>query len=291
MKKITNHPSRFAYSIALLLLFLVLAGVSSCQKSHQANPSRGYVVLSPEIAEIIALLEGTDNVIGITEECTYPSEYTAKTVVGKFGALDKEKIISLKPAVVFASALEQQAIVAELAKLNIRVISVYPKTIEEMLQGIITVGDAIGKKERAVFVSDSLRNVLSELKEKGSAGKHPKLYLEIYREPLMSVSDKSFVGELIELSGADNIFAELERDYARVKAEDVIKAKPEIMICYSQDKQENISKRMGWQNIPAIKNHKIYFEADINPDWLLRAGPRCILGIKRLQEIINDQSK
>jgi iron complex transport system substrate-binding protein len=114
----------------------------------------------------------------------------------------------------------------------------------------------------------------------------PKVYLEINLEPLMSVSDQSFVGELIELAGGDNIFTTLERDYSRIKAESVIKAKPEIMICYSQDTMDNIRKRLGWKDIPAIKNQLIYFEKDLNPDWLLRAGPRCLLGIMRLQEIL-----
>ncbi|MCD8479712.1 MAG: hypothetical protein LRZ88_05475 [Candidatus Cloacimonetes bacterium] len=56
----------------------------------------------------------------------------------------------------------------------------------------------------------------------------------------MSVADNSFVGELIEIAGGDNVFDRLERDYSRVKAEDVILAKPDIIICYSQDSLANI---------------------------------------------------
>jgi iron complex transport system substrate-binding protein len=155
-----------------------------------------------------------------------------------------------------------------------------------MLSGIVTIGKAIGKEERATFVADSLRTVLDGLKANTKGKPRPKVYLEIYREPLMSVSDKSFVGELIELAGGDNIFSRLERDYARIKMEDLLKAKPEIMICYSKDIKENVKSRMGWQDIPAIKNDKIYFDADLNPDWMLRAGPRCVLGAIRLQEIL-----
>jgi iron complex transport system substrate-binding protein len=107
----------------------------------------------------------------------------------------------------------------------------------------------------------------------------------------MSVSDKSFVGELIELAGGDNIFNKLERDYCRISPEKVIRGNPDIMICFSQDSRENIVKRMGWKDISAIKNNRIYFEDDINPDWLLRAGPRCISGAKRLQEIMYGSTK
>ncbi len=283
-----SKRNRLYYALSVFTSVFLAVSIllfSGCKTPRPESTGTRYVVLSPEIAEIISVIEGTDNIVGITEECNFPDTYEGKVVVGKFGTLNKERIISLRPSIVFATSLEQQAIASELAKLGIKVITVYPKTIAEMLTGIQTVGTAIGKAERAAFVADSLRTELDNIRKKVALDYLPKVYLEIYREPLMSVSDKSFVGELIELAGGDNIFSDLERDYSRVKAEDIIRAKPDIMICYSRDSRENISKRMGWKDIPALKDNKIYFESDINPDWLLRAGPRCVLGAKRLQEI------
>ncbi|MDD4309973.1 MAG: ABC transporter substrate-binding protein, partial [Candidatus Cloacimonetes bacterium] len=80
-------------------------------------------------------------------------------------------------------------------------------------------------------------------------------------------------------------FPTLERDYARVNSEAVIAANPEIMICYSQDTLSNILSRKGWQNIPAIKNKRIYFETEINPDLIQRATPRSLEGIQQLQKL------
>jgi ABC-type Fe3+-hydroxamate transport system substrate-binding protein len=286
MKK-GNIPSRKIRPVLIIMISVMILGFSfACKRTDKPVTEKRYVVLSPEIAEIIAVIEGTDNIVGVTEECTYPEALKTKTKVGKFGTLNKEAIIALKPSIVFASSLEQQSIAADLAKLGIKVRIIYPRTVAEMLLGIIDVGDAIGKGERAVFVADSLKSELDKTRSFSAGKARPKVYLEIYRGPLMSVSDKSFVGELIELAGGDNIFTELERDYSRVPTEAVISANPDIMICYSKDIRENIIKRFGWQDVPAIKNDRIYFESDINPDWLLRAGPRSVLGAKRLQEII-----
>jgi len=268
--------------ICLMVCFMML---TACKTAKFKTEGKRYVVLSPEIAEIIAMIEGTDNIVGITEECNFPSEYAGKTVVGKFGSVNKERLISLKPGIVFVSSLEQRSLASDLAKLGIRYVTIYPSTIAEMLTGIQTIGDVLGKPQRAKFVADSLRAELEKVRANTANKPRPKVYLEIYREPLMSVSDQSFVGELIELAGGDNIFSKLERDYSRIKAEDVIKAKPEIMICYSQDSKDNIRKRLGWKNLPAIRNDRIYFEPEINPDLILRAGPRCLLGAKRLQEL------
>ena len=119
----------------------------------------------------------------------------------------------------------------------------------------------------------------------------PQVYVEIYNDPIMSVSDKSFVGEVIQISGGDNVFAELPRDYSRVKAEDVINADPEIIIltCPPEFTAESIKIRKGWEVISAVKNDRIYTALDIDPDLIIRATPRIVEGMKQLQKIINDE--
>ena len=48
-----------------------------------------------------------------------------------------------------------------------------------------------------------------------------------------------------------------------------------------------IEKRSGWGNIDAIKNKNIY--DDINPDLLLRAGPRLFNGLEELAKRIHSK--
>lgn len=243
------------------------------------------MVLSPEIAEIITALGAGDTIVGVTEECTHPEELATKPRVGKFGAVKKEAVLALKPSKVFTSSLEQDAITSEMEKLGLSVEKVYPQTINELLQAIRFLGDKVDKRREANALVAEIKSVLDSMRAVAEGKKAPKVYLEIYRDPLMSVSDASFVGQLLEAAGGDNVFSVLERDYARVSPEDVINAAPDIIICYSQDTLNNIKSRKGWQNIPAIKNGQVFFEADINPDWIQRAGPRIVHGLQRLREI------
>ena len=168
---------------------------------------------------------------------------------------------------------------------------IYPESINEMFSDIERIGTIIRRKEAAEKFVKDLKEEKEKIKANSQGKLRPKVYLEIYRNPLMSVSDSSFVGELIETAGGDNIFPRLERDYARINPEAVISAKPDIMICYSQDTLENIINRKGWQNIPAIQKRKIFFEKDINPDLIQRATPRCIEGMKILAKLFEDWQK
>lgn len=278
---------RYIYGMLLILFCLGSGfGISACKKNTQGEENR-YVVLSPEVAEILAAIGATDRIVGLTEECTHPEELLTKEIVGKFGMLNREKIVSLDPGIIFSSALEQKAVAEEFTKLGYRVETVYPRTVAEMFSEIERLGKITGLEENASALITQMRSEYDTVQKQSEGLSRPKVYLEIYRDPLMSVSDQSFVGELIEVAGGDNIFSVLERDYSRIKAEDVINAAPDIIICYSQDSLSNILNRKGWQRIPAIQNKQVYFEADLNPDWIQRAGPRTVLGIKRLQEIIS----
>ena len=275
-------------SLILLGASLLCAGLISCQQAETKQSGQRLVVLSPEVAEIVAALDAADRIVALTEECDYPPSLSKIKKVGKFGNVDREAILSLRPDLVFASGLEQEALAQELAKLGLRVEQVYPQSLSALPQEILRIGNLIDRQQKATDLADSLSNAIREIKASMAGKPRPKVYLEIYRDPLMSVSDSSFVGKVIETAGGDNLFSRLERDYARVRAEDVVAGAPDIIICYSQDNLANILARKGWQDIPAIRNGRVYFERDLDPDLILRATPRTLQGLRRLQALFQD---
>ena len=274
----------------LPIIIIIILFTFSCKQSEK-NQKKGIVVLSPEVAEIICALNAENEITGITAECNYPPSLQQKKIVGSFSSIDKEAIIALNPRLIFCSSLEQESIALDLKNLGFKVEVIYPKGINAMFSDIERIGTLIRRKEAAGKLVKDLKEEREKIKANSQGKLRPKVYLEIYRNPLMSVSDSSFVGELIETAGGDNIFPRLERDYARINPEAVISAKPDIMICYSQDTLENIINRKGWQNIPAIQKRKIFFEKDINPDLIQRATPRCIEGMKILAKLFEDWQK
>ncbi len=274
----------------LPIIIIIILFTFSCKQSEK-NQKKGIVVLSPEVAEIICALNAENEITGITAECNYPPSLQQKKIVGSFSSIDKEAIIALNPRLIFCSSLEQESIALDLKNLGFQVEVIYPESINAMFSDIERIGTLIRRKEEAEKLVKDLKEEREKIKANSQGKLRPKVYLEIYRNPLMSVSDSSFVGELIETAGGDNIFPRLERDYARINPEAVISAKPDIMICYSQDTLENIINRKGWQNIPAIQKRKIFFEKDINPDLIQRATPRCIEGMKILSKLFEDWQK
>ena len=279
------------YFNCLLFIILSILILNGCRKLDlKSNPEQRIIITSPEVAEIVAAVQGVDNIVGVTYECDYPRILLEKPKVGSFGRIDMEKIVTLEPDLIFTSGLEQNRITSDLQKLGFSVVQIYPRSVDELLDSIILIGDKIGVRQSAVSLVDSLKQEIEILQEQIPENR-PRVYIEIYNDPLMSVSDSSFLGELIELSGGNNIFTTLPRDYSRVNQEDIIRSDPEIIILTFCGLAENdIKTRKGWSEISAVRNSRIYTPDDIDPDLIVRASPRIIEGIVRLKEIFNEKN-
>jgi len=272
--------------LTLLSLLFFLVAITNCKDKTNLDLNQRYVITSPELAEIVAALEGTENIVGVTVECDYPEQLLSLPKVGTFGKIDIEKVLSLNPTLVFIAGLEQEEIAFQLHKIGIPLVSFYPRSISNLLATIEDIGVVLQAEDKANTLADSLKTVIDSYRTNLTA-ERPKIYVEIYGNPIMSVSDSSYVGELVELAGADNIFSILPREYSRIKSEDVIKLDPDIiLLTYPGVSGEEVKNRMGWEVISACRNGRIYTIEDIDPDLILRAGPRITEALKLLQEIL-----
>jgi iron complex transport system substrate-binding protein len=273
--------------ILLLLLIIQILLLSGCVKPERPQDSRMRIVIaSPEVAEIVTHLGAGDLIVGVTRECDYPADLRHKNQIGTFGKIDMEKVVSLEPDIVFVSGLEQEFMAQELAKLSIRVEKIYPSSLDEMLQSITGIGEILGKQEAAKVLTDSLKLMIRDYK-KSLPGNKPRLYVEIYGNPVMSISDGSYIGELVELAGFDNVFGELPRDYSRISPEAVLAADPEyILLLYPGISAEQVSSRKGWSQVSAVRNNRVFAAAEIDADLFVRATPRSLKGVRKLRALL-----
>lgn len=274
--------------IAFLILVFFLF---SCGKREKVV-RQGYIVTSPEVAEIIVALDAEQSILAITAECDFPPSLQKLPKIGNFGKIKLEKIYEYNPEIIFISGLEQDFLAAELQKADFSIIQVYPNSIKEFFNTISLIGEKINKRDEARKLSDNLQKELLKYEDTRFSKIKPKVYVEIYGQPLMSVSDSSFVGELIELAGGDNIFNQLPREYARINPEMILTANPEIIILtYPGITKKQIKARKGWNKLSAVKKNQIYTVSDLDPDLILRASPRIISGLQKLNEFFQDASQ
>ena len=271
-----REPFRLYFKLLFLSILCSILSISILFSQER------YVVLSPELGEIIAALGRLNRVVGVTKECDYPKEYSSIDKVGNFGSVNYEKVISKKPTLVFTSDLEHLQLNNNLSKMNIPIASFYPKSFSELMQTILSIGQITDSKTRARTIVDSMKRAIAELK----STQKPRVYIEIYPKPIMSAAQTSFLGDLIHIAGGVNIFFDLKRDYSRVKSSQIIAKNPQVIILtYDGVDKENIADRLGWREIDAVQRDAVFTTSDINPDIILRASPRSTMGIVQLNEI------
>ena len=100
-----------------------------------------------------------------------------------------------------------------------------------------------------------------------------------------SPGPNGFYGQLLDLAGGNNIFADLPSDFGQVGAESVIERDPEVIILTDTDLPFNpqtpelVAARPGWNAVTAVQNGAIYA---VSADLYSTPGPRLADGLEQL---------
>ncbi|MFC1478006.1 ABC transporter substrate-binding protein, partial [Candidatus Margulisiibacteriota bacterium] len=258
----------------LLIFFMGIMVITFCNPAFSVTKNLRIISMAPATTEILFSLGLDEEIVGVTSFCNYPPQALRKENIGSFSRPNIEKILSLKPDIVFATDLEQGFAVSKLMKLGVNVFISSPTSISELFDSIRFIGIKTDKEEKAEQLIHQMHtriaaitgNAMSE-----SQNNKPKVFVEIWHDPLMTAGKGSFIDELITLAGGENIAFDTPRPYCYFSAEQVIKRNPDYIILgyMNRGKPVNmVGSRPGWQNIKAVKNNRVY--NDINPDIFLR---------------------
>jgi iron complex transport system substrate-binding protein len=185
------------------------------------------ISLSPQTTESIYLLGAEESLIGITEFCKRPPETATKEKIGTPLRPDMEKIVSMRPDMVFGSREGNSPLVmARLERLGIKTRYFNrPRTVRDLLDNFLTLSKVIGKEEKGNRIVEIAREALSRTKKE----KAYKVLWQVGAEPLIVASNKSFANDIILLAGGYNV-AESELPYPRMNMEEIILKAPHVIV-------------------------------------------------------------
>ncbi len=252
-----------------------------------AIPQR-IISLSPTATEILFAIGAGGSVVGVTTYCDYPAEAQSLPKVGGYSAntISVETILSLQPDLIVAAAEEQQALIADLEKAGLVVISLAPLTFDQVYADIELIGRATGHLNEATEVVQQMQARLAAVRQVVSAvppEKRPTVFWEVFDEPLMTAGPSSFIGQMIELAGGANTFADLAEEYPQVSVEQVITRDPGVIMGPNSHgtgmTPEQLAARPGWDHVDAVKNRRVYW---IDANIVSRPGPRLVDAVEAI---------
>ena len=120
------------------------------------------VSLAPSNTEILFAAGAGDKVVGVTNYCNYPYNFSAwieagnLTSVGDYWTPNMEAIVTLEPDLILA-AFAQEEVVNTLRGMGYKVLVLDPDNIDDILKDIVLVGRATNKDVEAGILVNNLR--------------------------------------------------------------------------------------------------------------------------------------
>jgi len=264
------------------------------------SPPERIVSLAPSNTEMLFAVGAGDKVVGVTDYCNYPYNFTAwieagnMTSIGNYYGPSVEPIVALDPDLVLASTGSLDA-AENLKSLGYNVLVIESKTIEGVLQDILLVGRATDRHiEAGALVSEIRQRIDAVANQATAATTTPKVYHEVWNEPPMSAGPGTFISELMTLAGGENIFNDATTSWPVVSSEAIIEKNPDVMVFPDMymgrqnfyETVEDVENRPGWELISAVQNDAIY---EINADIISRSGPRLADALEALAKMIHPE--
>ncbi|MFB6363063.1 ABC transporter substrate-binding protein [Paenibacillus elgii] len=239
---------------------------------------------SPSETEALFALGLGDKVVGVSDFCDYPAEVKSKPKMGSIVKPNEEALIGANADLVMTGVSMKPQVVDKLRELKINMFKVEPKTMDDVMNNLLTMGQIFDRQEQAQKLVDSMKadrqKVVDAVKDLKPEQKK-KVFIEF--SPGWTVGKGEFIDELITLSGGINV-AGSEKGYVQISEEKVIADNPQVIIYPNgiiDDKSKKpmdqlIRERSGWDKIEAVRSGKL---VGVDKDLISRPGPRITAGL------------
>jgi ABC-type Fe3+-hydroxamate transport system substrate-binding protein len=180
-------------------------------------PPRRVVSLVPSDTLNVCALGAAGALVGRTDYCDLPEDVVAKLPsVGGTKNPRLEAILDLSPDLVLANQEENtRGDLETLAQRGVRVYVAFPKRVADGLAHLARLARILGvetdRDVKTLFARGYA--ALREAEEARARTRPLRVFCPIWMDPLMTIHGSTFISDMLDLAGAQNVFADRERRY------------------------------------------------------------------------------
>jgi iron complex transport system substrate-binding protein len=278
----------------------------------------------PSSTEILFALGVGEQVAAVTFECDYPPDAVGRSVVvhsamqsgltprqideavrqaavegGSLYFVDWPLLEALAPDLIVAQdlcrvcAISTPSLARDLSQLAAppRVLSLSPHSLADVLADIEKVGEAVGRQDAAVALTDALRGRIERVKTRAEVRARPRVLCLEWLDPLYQGGH--WVPEMVALAGGEAVLATAGEKSVRIAWEQVLVADPEVIVVMpcGFHLDETIAQFRAltlppvWEELSAVRRGEVYAVA--GGDYFSRPGPRLVDGLEILDAILH----
>lgn len=243
----------------VIVLLLVSCNNKKYDKYQNEDDVIRIVSLAPSITRELIDLGLKDNIVGATSYCEV-SESNNDLVIGSAITVNIEKVLLLKPDIVFASGLTKEKTIHTLKENGVTVYKFGKMTsFNYICENFIELAKYVDKEDVAKSIINSSKAKMDSLiasvpKQKDSLS----IFFQVGSKPIFTVIPNTFMNDYITYAGCKNIVSDLTNP--SINRETVINRNPDIIFIISMG-IEGTNEKNIWKKYPelnAAKNNKIF---------------------------------
>lgn len=282
------------------------------------------ISLVPNGTEILFAVGAGGLVVGVSHECDFPEAARTRPILtgsaltpgmsaaevdaavsaqlkdGKsLYTLDEEKIAELSPDLIVTQQLcPVCAVSTEQVEGAVRplprcpdVLSLDPKSLDDVFADVLRVGEATGRAAEADAVVRDLRRRLDAVRAAVAGRSRPRVLALEWPDP--PFAGGHWVPEMIDIAGGTDAVARPGDHSNRLTWEQVEAADPDVIVAMpcgfdeagARAQIEGIAHLPQWRSLRAVREGRVH-PVDAN-GCFSRPGPRLVDGVERLAKIFH----
>lgn len=251
----------------VLMAFFLVACVNQHPKTAKETEQQRIVATSVAVVDICDRLNL--DLVGVCDSKLYtlPKRYDAVKRVGLPMNPDIELIASLKPTWILSPNSLQEDLEPKYQKLDTEYGFLNLRSVEGMYQSIDDLGNLFQRQQEAKELRQQYQDYYRAFQAKRKGKKKPKvLILMGLPGSYLVATNQSYVGNLLDLAGGENVYQSDEKEFLSVNPEDMLAKEPDLILRTAHaipDKvkvmfDKEFAENDIWKHFTAVKEGKVY---------------------------------
>jgi ABC-type Fe3+-hydroxamate transport system substrate-binding protein len=238
----------------------------------------------PSLTEALFAFGAGERVVGRTRYCLWPPRLVGKVpTVGGTKKVDVRRVLELEPDLIVAVKEENtRENIEALEEAGVPVFVGAPESVEGAIELLRELADGV-EAPRAGAVLGPIERVYGRLREEADRGSR-RVFVPIWKKPYMSVGSDTYVHDVLETCGGENVCGGSTR-YPVVALEEVEAMQPEVVLLPDEPypfSAEDLEE-FYTLDIPAARSDRIHL---VDGKLLTWYGPRMASSLMQLSAVL-----
>jgi iron complex transport system substrate-binding protein len=235
-----------------------------------AAPSR-IVSLNPSTTELVFAIGAGRRLVGRTTYDRWPDSALAVPDLGPGLRPNVEAVLAARPDLVLLYASDDNRDAARrLRAAGVATAAYRVDRIADFRRVTLALGALTGDSLAARATVDSVDATIARVRAATASLPRPTVFWPLYDQPLLATGGGSFLDELIDVAGGNNIYGFMPEPSPRIAVEDLLKRDPDVILLSPESRARYVADPR-WRALRAVRENRLLA---VDTTVVYRPGPR-----------------